>query len=256
MENTDRLDQILRELQKKKVTDISDLSKVCYVSPCTLRRDLIKLEKRGLIQRTYGKVILQEHPSQVSPYDIRTQESTEEKAKIARLAASLVTDSSLLMLDFSSTVERLVPFLKSKHMLHIVTNGLKVAMDCQVELPDANIYCTGGELQRNINGFTGTPAIEMLESFRPDVLFFSANALSLEDGVMVVDEQTLHVKRSMMRFSKKCVLMCDSRKFTRRGYRVLCPFRDIDTLVTDRRPTDDWVRVLHDAGVELLYPEG
>ena len=255
MENTDRLELIMRELKKKKVTDISELTKVCFVSPCTLRRDLIKLEKRGLIQRTYGKVILQEHPSQVSPYDIRIQESTEEKAKIARLAADLVQDSTLLMLDSSSTVERLIPFLKGKHMLHIVTNGLKVAMDCEVELPDANIYCTGGELQRNINGFTGTPAIEMLETFRPDMLFFSANALSMEDGVMVVNEQTLHVKRSMMRFSKKCVLMCDSRKFTRRGYRVLCPFRDIDCLITDRRPSDDWIKVLRDAGVEVLYPE-
>ena len=49
MDNEERLSVILEELKKRRVTSINELSKVCFVSACTLRRDLIKLEQRGLL---------------------------------------------------------------------------------------------------------------------------------------------------------------------------------------------------------------
>ena len=68
MDNEERLSVILEELKKRRVTSINELSKVCFVSACTLRRDLIKLEQRGLLRRSYGKVTLlrsEEHTSEL-----------------------------------------------------------------------------------------------------------------------------------------------------------------------------------------------
>ena len=55
MDNNDRLDIIMGELKLNKVAQIGDLAKKCFVSPCTLRRDLIQLEKRGLIHRSLAR---------------------------------------------------------------------------------------------------------------------------------------------------------------------------------------------------------
>ncbi|MBQ9409392.1 MAG: DeoR/GlpR transcriptional regulator [Clostridia bacterium] len=255
MDNNERLEQILRELRKKKVTQVSELSRVCFVSPCTLRRDLIKLEQRGLIQRVYGKVILLENGDPDASCDAQRAEHLDGKLKIARLAARLVQDNSLVMLDSSSTVELMIPFLRDKRGLHIITNGLKTALACQTELPDASVYCTGGELQRSVCGFTGTAAIRMIESFRPDVLFFSATALSPGDGVMVISEECLYMKRCMLQACEKRVLLCDSRKIGQRGHRKLCPLSELDCLVTDKRPGEEWQRALADAGVDLICPD-
>ena len=255
MDNNDRLDIIMGELKQNKVAQIGDLAKKCFVSPCTLRRDLIQLEKRGLIHRSYGKVILQEHPNQALPHSIRKNENSHEKQLIGELAATLVKDGNFLLLDPSSTAEQMIPFLRDKRMLSIVTNGARTALLCQESIPDATVYCTGGHLRPTISGFTGSAVMESLKTFRPDILFFSTYAISLENGVMDSNEENLYTKRCMMQVSRKRVYLCDHSKLERQMSRVLCPLEDLDCVVTDRRPSAAWERALERAGVELLYPK-
>ncbi len=255
MDNEERLSIILEEMKKRRVTSINELSKVCFVSPCTLRRDLIKLEKRGLIRRSYGKVTLLERGDSVSDFDLRKNEVRSAKQKIAELAATMVRDSSLVMMDSTSTVAAIIPYLKRKQKLHVLTNGLRTAEECGLELPDASIYMIGGILMRRIDGMVGLDAIEAMESYRPDILFFSAKAISIRDGVQVLNEEGLHVKRAMMRISRKKVLLLDSRKFTRSASRVLCPLSELDYVITEKDPGSEWRKAFSDAGVTLLFPQ-
>lgn len=255
MDNNDRLEIIMEELKRSKVVQIGDLAKKCFISPCTLRRDLIQLEKRGLVRRTYGKVILQEYPQQVRPYSIRKNEFFREKQIIAGLAVNLIKDNDFLLLDSSSTVEHMIPLLKEKRMLSVVSNSLRAVALCQDHIPDANIYCTGGHLRPELSSFLGSSVIDNLKSYRPDIMFFSTYALSLEDGVMDANEENLYTKRCMMQVSRKCVYLCDSRKFTRYMYRVLCPLEELDCVITDKRPAPEWERALDHAHVELIYPK-
>ena len=255
MDNEERLGIILEELKKRRVTSINELSKVCFVSACTLRRDLIKLEQRGMLRRSYGKVTLLERGDSVSDFDLRKNEVRSAKQQIAVLAASLVADNTLVMMDSTSTVASMIPFLKEKQKLQILTNGLKTAEECGTELPNASIYIIGGMLMRRVDGMVGLEAIEAMESYRPDILFFSAKGISIQDGVQVLNEEGLHVKRSMMRISRQKVLLLDSRKFTRSASRVLCPLRELDCVVTEKDPGEEWRRAFSDAGVKLIYPQ-
>ncbi len=255
MDNEERLGMILEELKKRRVTSINELSKVCFVSACTLRRDLIKLELRGMLRRSYGKVTLLERGDSISDFELRKNEVRSAKQKIAALAASLVADGNLVLMDSTSTVASIIPFLKEKQKLQILTNGLKTAEECGTELPDASIYIIGGMLMRRIDGTVGLETIEAMESYRPDILFLSAKGISIQDGVQVLNEEGLHVKRSMMRISRKKVLLLDSRKFMRSASRVLCPLRDMDYIITEKDPGEEWRRALSDAGVILLFPE-
>ena len=254
MDNEERLSVILEELKKRRVTSINELSKVCFVSACTLRRDLIKLEQRGLLRRSYGKVTLLERGDSISDFDLRKNEVRSAKQQIAGLAAAMVTDNSLVLMDSTSTVASLIPFLKEKQKLQILTNGLKTAEECGTELPDASVYIIGGMLMRRIDGTVGLEAIEAMESYRPDILFFSAKGISIQDGVQVLNEEGLHVKRSMMRISRTKVLLLDSRKFTCSASRVLCPLHDLDYVITEKDPGEEWRKAFSDAGVKLVFP--
>ena len=53
----DREIQILEILNKLPTITINDLIKKIYVSEATVRRDLKKLEEKGLILRLHGKII-------------------------------------------------------------------------------------------------------------------------------------------------------------------------------------------------------
>ena len=158
------------------------------------------------------------------------------------------------LMDSTSTVASLIPFLKEKQKLQILTNGLKTAEECGTELPDASVYIIGGMLMRRIDGTVGLEAIEAMESYRPDILFFSAKGISIQDGVQVLNEEGLHVKRSMMRISRTKVLLLDSRKFTRSASRVLCSLHDLDYVITEKDPGEEWRKAVSDAGVKLVFP--
>ena len=254
MANNDRLEIIMDELKNNKSVQVSDLAKKCFISPCTLRRDLIQLEKRGLIQRSYGKVILQESPNRLLPHEVRKKENSYEKQRIGELAATLVRDGDFLLLDPSSTAEQVVPYLRDKRMINVVTNGMRTALQCQEHIPDATVYCTGGRLNPSLYSFTGSSVIDSLKTFRPDILFFSTYAVSAEFGVLDNNEENLYTKRYMIQIAQKRVYLCDHTKMERSMCRVLCALKELDCLITDRRPSAEWERALDRAQVELLYP--
>ena len=59
----------------------------------------------------------------------------------------------------------------------------------------------------------------------------------------------------MIANSKKVVLLCDSTKFDHLSFSKICDFRKIHSVVTDEKPTEQWIDFLKENDVELLYYE-
>lgn len=75
----ERRREIMTILQKQKSVLVSDLSKRFHVTEETIRRDLEKLEREGLVKRTYGGAVLSESISIDLPFDVREITNIEEK---------------------------------------------------------------------------------------------------------------------------------------------------------------------------------
>lgn len=58
------------------------LMEILYVSEATLRRDLTKMEQKGLIKRTYGGAMIVESIANESSILIREQKQVSEKEKL------------------------------------------------------------------------------------------------------------------------------------------------------------------------------
>ena len=54
------------------------------------------------------------------PFLIRELEKNDEKIKIARIAADLVTDESVIFLDASTSAYFMIPFLTEKRNLIVI----------------------------------------------------------------------------------------------------------------------------------------
>ena len=70
----EREDRIINILLQKEVMSVNELAEKLYISKPTLRRDLTKLEEKGIITRTHGGASLIKKPADANiPFSLREQ---------------------------------------------------------------------------------------------------------------------------------------------------------------------------------------
>lgn len=236
-----RQEEILAILEQKKTMNISALAKALYVSEATVRRDLNTLEKLGLAKRVYGGVMLSKYAgSSDLPLSLREQERRPQKELIAARAAELLHNGATIILDASSTVQHMIPYLSDYDDLTVITNSMKV-ID-QLEGTDIRILCTGGHFIPRNRAFAGTAAIHMLKSIYADYLFFSAQGLSLSGEISDFSEEETLLRSVMLTRTTKSFFLCDHSKIGQSFLFKLCDSTDIDGIICDI-PLPETIRV-------------
>src|SRR5512141_2018704 len=95
--------RIFQHLQKEKFSSVSELSNLFHVSPVTIHRDLIELEKSGSVSKIHGGAMLVENGKLEPRVNVRLKRNMDEKREIARKAVKLIHDETSIFLDHSST---------------------------------------------------------------------------------------------------------------------------------------------------------
>lgn len=248
----ERQQGIINLLKVKKSATVTELSKKFFIGEATIRRDLEKLEKKGLLKRTYGGAVLLESLDSEIPLSVREIEQKDEKDVIGQMAAQLVEDGNIIIMDSSSTVLKMVPHLKGKSMLTVITNGAKTAVDLG-ELLHIKVYCTGGMLRENSLSYIGELARRCVDGLFANTLFFSCRAISMDKGLSDINEDEAELRRRMIKNCDKVVLLCDSSKFDKTSFSKVCEFNMINCIITDKKPSSQWIEFLREKGVELLF---
>ena len=120
-----RNEDILRIVNERGRVSIAELAERTYASRSTVRRDLERLERRGLLRRHHGgaESVLAFRPPRV----IRHERNRAEKLAVAERAASLVPRGGTVFLDASTTVQYMIPYLPASE-LTVYTNGADTAV--------------------------------------------------------------------------------------------------------------------------------
>lgn len=240
------LDRILRE----GTVAVTELSRTFGVTAETVRRDLGRLERDGLVSRTHGGAVVVKTEVEDLPYGTRHLTNIEAKRAIAVRAATLVGDGQSVMLDSSSTAFEVLATLRGRRDLTLITNSVRILSDTDVT--SHTIMSVGGELRRRSMTFVGPLATQAIERFKADVALISCKALSLEGGIMESNVADAEVKRAFIRSARCVCLLVDGDKFDHTALIGVGGFEDIDVVVTDRRPSEAWVEHLKMAETTLL----
>lgn len=246
----ERHEQIVQLLRGGRIISVTELAERLYVSEATVRRDLNAMERQGIVRRVYGGAVLQGANRDV-PLQMRETEETEAKQSIGRMAASLVKENDVIMLDASSTAYSLIPYLPDFKNLVAVTSGVKTAL----ALGERHIktFLTGGQMIDNSYSMIGKQAEELIRSIRADVLFFSCRGVT-EDGCMTdssVEETQL--RQLMFSHARRRVLMVAGNKLGRDYFYLLGKVCDVDDVICDQRLPEGFAQAGEDGRAPRLW---
>ena len=58
----------------------------------------------------------------------------------------------------------------------------------------------------------------------------------------------------MVEHSRRVIIVADHTKFNKTSLIRTLPYEKVDVLVTDRKPSDEWINRLEAQNVRVLYP--
>jgi DeoR/GlpR family transcriptional regulator of sugar metabolism len=248
----ERQNAIMDILNKERAVSINKLSDRFSISTASIRRDLEKMEQRGLVKRTYGGAILVEGLNVEIPLAVREIEQKEAKYKIAREAARFLEDQDTIFMDASTTTKEMTNFMDGISNLTVVTNGIRAMTDMAL-LENVTVYGISGKLRKRSLSMVGNQAETCVTDYWASKLFFSCTGLWMSHGAMDYSDAEAELRKKMMTACQKTILLCDHTKFDRPAFYKICPFSRIDILITDQKLSPQWESVLAQNGVELIY---
>ncbi|MGB4779019.1 DeoR/GlpR family DNA-binding transcription regulator [Microbacterium sp.] len=229
---------------------IEQLAERFGISVMTVHRDLDGLEARGLLRKSRG-VATAMSTSLVESSDVyRSNRQTGEKEAIALAALEFVEPGQAVMLDDSTSTFHLVPHLRTRRPLTVITNTLTV-MDSLRGVSGITLLGLGGQYFNWCSAFMGGITTAAIEALRADLFIMSTAAIT-DDVAFHQSLQTNDIKRAMFDSSTRRILIVDHTKFEKRALHALMPLTAFDAVIVDSATGASDIARLRDKGVEVV----
>ncbi len=245
-----RRQEVFKLVNQDGQVTVLELSRRFSVSEVTIRNDLQNLAEQGLIIRTHGGAISAGWGAELS-LKIRRQQMANEKDRIGIKAAGLIADGEAVFLDTSSTALAIVPHLKSRRDLTIITNSIAVAQAAG-EWAGINVVMTGGTYKRDTVSLVGSEGLDMLRNFNIQKGFFGAHGLNDPEGLTDVSSAEADVKRTLVGMCREVIAILDATKWGRVGLASFARLEDIQIIVTDQKPAGALADKLDALNIQIL----
>ena len=246
-----RQETILSEVYSKGRVMVKGLVECLEVSEATVRRDLKSLADSGEIDLTSGGGTLP-RPTDFS-FHSKGMRNIKAKRVVGRLAAGLVHDYDQILMDSGTTCFQMVPHLKRKRGLTIIANSTRLSME--LDSQGIRVIMLGGQYRPDRMDTVGPIAARTLKDLRGYTAFVGADALSMDFGLMASDVESADIYALAVKNSSEAVLLADSTKFLSTSLYKIVDFSEIVRVVTDKRPSEDWMSFLDEQGVSLICPD-
>ncbi len=248
MKGFERKNVILNKLYVDRKVNVKELANEFEVSEETVRRDLEKLEKEGVAQRSYGGAML--NSADDLPYTTRHTRNLDKKKVIATRLERYIVSGMSVMADSSSTVHEALKYLTNTTKdLNVITNSVSALNE--LSSSNLNIISTGGILRERSSALVGPLTINSVQQFNADITLISCKSLSMQKGLSDADDIEAAIKLEMVKQSNKVILLVDSTKFDQDSLVKLLDFKKVNVLITDEIPLRKWTEFLKAKNVLL-----
>ena len=246
----DRQQQIAQLVERQQRISVADLCELFSISEATARRDLEALAQQGKVDRVHGGAISISNAPPELPILDREREENEAKRQIGQAASGLIQEGETIFLGSGTTVLELARILKTRKGLTIITNSLPVLN--QLSGTENTIVCLGGVLRLTELSFIGHITEQSLAEVRADKVFIGTRGISLEHGLTNDYLPETLTDRAILRAGKEIIILADHVKFGRVATAMLAPVESVNTIITDKLTSKDFIRDLENLGLRVM----
>lgn len=247
----ERRKRIMQHLYKDGRVLVAELSKQFRVTEETVRRDLGRMEKEGLLLRTHGGAFLAETSfSSEVPVWVREDCYLSEKKWIGTKCAKLIRNGDTIMLDSSTTSLHIAKIIKTHKQLTVITNSLNVLMEL-ADAEDIRLISTGGTLRRRSLSYSGHAAAKSLSRYTADKAFLSCSGIDLKHGVTDANEDEAEMRKIMLQHAKQTILVADITKCEKIGLIKIADLSSFQMLVTNCPLPAQWKEELSTQSIAI-----
>ncbi|NAZ37549.1 DeoR/GlpR family DNA-binding transcription regulator [Rubellimicrobium sp. CFH 75288] len=226
---------------------VETLAQVFGVSAETIRRDLARLARDGLLRKVHGGARPMRLFAEGSRAE-RAAEGAEAKGRIARRLAALVEPGETLFMDAGTTTLACAEALGGTDGLTVVTNSLDIAQRLG---RSAAVFLLGGRFNPDDSETVGPLVIEQIGRFQADRAVLTVAGLDAEAGATDASFDEAQIARAMIAHAASVTVVAHAAKLGRRAAFRVCPAGEIDLLICDRAPPEPIGASLAGARVEL-----
>ncbi|AXI47964.1 hypothetical protein C1J03_19335 [Sulfitobacter sp. SK012] len=248
LNNPDTRQATLRERLKRGAPLVATaLADELGISVHTIRRDLIALEREGLLRRVRGGAMPMVGPAPA--YHSRAGQPDEALGPLANRAVELIPNDGTIFIDAGTTMNAVASRLSPQFRGLIVTAAPSVALAALAR--GAHVQLIGGPLCPEGAMATGADAERCIGTIAADLCLLGACGLWANFGLSAEDAGEAGVKRAMARASAQVVVVASTAKLMRRGRHRVLDLDEIDVIVTDAvaEPMAPFV----EAGIEVTH---
>lgn len=244
---------ILEQLGSSGRIFVKDASRELKVTEVTIRRDLLLLQKKGLVKKTHGGAILSS-PEVSASVRYRQKQKLRAKEIIGKQASKLIKDGDIIYLEAGSTCYEIIPYLKDRRNLTVIVNSLYLMRRLH-ELTNHKIIIIGGQYRPDRMDMVGPGAENAIMQLGGFKAFTGADDITVDSGISGADIVTVSFTKLVLKRANEIIFVGDRTKFDNPALYKIAEIDQLDYIVTNAKPTKSWHDAAKEKHIKLIYPK-
>jgi DeoR family transcriptional regulator of aga operon len=246
----ERLEKIIALLEKEDRLITKNLPEILNTTSVTIRKDIAILEQRGLLKRTHGGAIKPRKLFHGLALNEKEKLNLEEKIRIAKKAAKLISEGDTIILDSGSTTSFIAKEIKDMKGITVITNAINIVSILLNS--DIDVILIGGSLLKDTSTLVGPLADDVLRKISADKLFIGVDGIDFEVGLTTPNILEANTSRVMMEMSGEVILVVDASKFGRRSLGVISKVSEVNSIITTKKLSENELKKFADYDVQVF----
>ena len=252
MYDIEREKKILEILEQRGTVGVNRLAEIVFCSGSTIRRDLSRLEKKGLIKRTFGAVSLANTvATDETAFSVRESENIATKKRLSKAAAEQLKSNQTVFIDSSTTLINIVPYLNSFKNLLIVTNGVRIASEISYRT-NHKLIMIGGSIDSHTNSTIGSAALSQLNGLHFDVAIMSCAGVTMDFGFSEASFEMAELKKAALNNATTKIMVFDETKFGKNKAFQSAHINNLNLIITTPELSQTIVEDIQKLGVNVI----
>ncbi|NSW51149.1 MAG: substrate-binding domain-containing protein [Anaerolineae bacterium] len=211
---------------------VNTLAERLRVTGATIRNDLRKLEREGVVERTHGGVNIRTEYLAKRQYASISDSTRPAHQFMAEWVLEQIRDGEPIFLDDCGTASYLVPLLDQRQHLKVFTNGIHIA-SALAHNEQHQVFLVGGRVSTNGRRVLGNLGCDMLSTMHIQTAVISPDGYTSLNGMTQNEYETAQAKAGYISQATRVIAVVEQDRFNTNAVVSIPGIRGVDILLTD-----------------------